>query len=166
MIKEVNCCLLGLGSLFPTSQSGEGEGEVKCSRSSVCGNVGCWKAPWSPLSGASARLCSTLSLRVVIRLLQWSDTLLSLFFFILQVELFALYAAWQNEGQKGKKHYGVNTLREHRASAEGITSPGIHQGDRTSNSRETHNETHSTAHCVPITVKLLRQTQEPTTPWG
>lgn len=107
MNKEGSCCSLGFRFSFPR------QSEVKCSRSSVCGNEGCWRAAWSPLSGASARLCSTLSsssLRVVIRLLQWRGTLLSLFFFILSVEVFAFTCSVTIWGSEGKKHYGVNTL--------------------------------------------------------
>lgn len=162
MNKEGNCCSLGFRFSFPR------QSEVKCSRSSVCGNEGCWRAAWSPLSGASARLCSTLSsssLRVVIRLLQWRGTRLSLFFFILSVEVFAFTCSVTIWGSEGKKHYGVNTL----CGGSQSLCWGYYQGGRTSNPKETHNTTHSPlcanqiAHIsLLITLQLLTQTQEPT----
>lgn len=167
MKKEGNCCLLGLGSLFPGSQRWSVQGQV-----------------FAVMKAAGEQHDHLFQVRLLVcvppsrpPLWEWWSvcynevTLDSLCFSLFcQLKCLLLRAAWLYEGQKGKSAMElIPSAEDHKASAEGITSPGFHQGDRTSNPKETHNTTHSPLcanHIVHIslliTLQLLTQTQEPT----
>lgn len=126
MKKEGNCCLLGLGSLFPGSQ-----------RSSVQGQV------FAVMKAAGEQHDHLIQVRLLVRvrpsrppLWEWWSvcynevTLDSLCFSLFcQLKCLLLRAPWLYEGQKGKSTMElIPSTEDHKASAEGITSPGFPPG--------------------------------------